>query len=185
MRINMSEAPLIGLAEASTFNVPTINSVDNTTISDVIGNKTDNEAGTSVMSALYVLMKHNHSAMKVYPTLASPTQINKVSTAAWGVDANPTQIIPANTIADPFDIHFINFGSISANDQYELILFQGAPGAETEIARAAFDRNTTFSEGTAPVQTPMLAANTRVSAKLTSGAASARNVSVKLSYHIY
>ena len=181
----MSYTPLDSVAKEATLGVPSQNSASNTTMAQVIGNKTDDESGNSAMAHLYILLKHIHGASKVYPTLADELVINKVNASAWGLDALPTQIIPAATITNPFDIHFINIGAISANDEYELLLFKGAAASEIEIARVSFDRSVTVSEGSIPVMTELLPANTRVSAKLTSKATSARNTSVKLHYHEY
>jgi len=166
-------------------DVPAKNGTDNNYARDVIGNKTDDEAGDSLYSKAYIVEKHNHSAAKVYPTLAPAKIINKVNSSAWGLDANTTEVIPVNTIANPFDIHFINIGSLSANDQYELIMYRGGAGAEVEIGRVAFDRSVTVSEGSIPIQTPLVAANTRISCRLSSNDTQARNVSIKLHYHTY
>lgn len=164
--------------------VPSADSVNNVTTSDVVGNKSDTHAGTSLAARGDALYDHAHKESRVYPTLVDGVTITKVSTASWGLDANPTEIIPASTISADFDIHWIDLGAISANDSYEIILYKGAnPG--TEIARRSFDRSTTQNEGSIPCQTPIQAANTRISAKLTSSATSSRNVTVKLGYHTY
>jgi hypothetical protein len=175
----MSYMPLTAL------NIPSKNSLNNIVESDVIGNKTDDEIGDSIYSKLYIIGKHLHSKSKVYPTLASAKTINKVNTTSWGLDASTVEIIPANTITEIFDIHYINIGSISANDEYEILLFEGTVGNEVEIARGSFDRTVTVSEGSLPIQTDLIPANTRISAKLTSLGANARNISVKLHYHEY
>jgi hypothetical protein len=133
----MSYIPFTDLAKELTLKVPSQNSANNIDERDVIGNKTDDELGNSLFSKIYILERHMHSSAKVYPTLAAATVINKVNSSAWGLDALPTQIIPANTVTVPFDIHFMNLESISANDQYELLLFKGFAGAEIEIGRAS------------------------------------------------
>jgi len=181
----MSYIPYTDLAKELTLKVPLQNSVNNIDERDVIGNKTDDELGNSLFSKLYILERHIHSPAKVYPTLAGATVINKVNSSAWGLDALPTEIIPVNTITVPFDIHFMNLESTSANDQYELLLFKGLAGAEIEIARVSFERSTQSVDSSCPCQTELLPANTRISAKLTSLATSARNVSLKLYYHEY
>jgi len=181
----MSYTPLTTMAKETTLNIPLKNSVNNIKETDVIGNKTDDVLGNSIYSKLYILEKHIHSPAKVYPTLALATIINKVNSSAWGLDATFTQIIPLNTITVPFDIHFINLETISSNDQYELLLFEGGIGNEKEIARVSFERGTSATDSSIPCQTELLAANSRVSAKLTSLATSARNISLKLHYHEY
>lgn len=161
------------------------NSVENFVIRDVIGNKTDDENGNSIYSKLYIVERHIHSPTKLYPTLVNAKVINKVNSDAWGLDADPVEVIPVNTITNPFDIHFINIGAISNLDEYELLLFKGINPVEVEIARVSFDRSSTQTEGSIPVQTELLAANTRISAKLTSKAALSRSISIKLYYHEY
>lgn len=167
------------------FDVATKNSSTNLTIRDVIGNKTDDEDGDSIYSVLYTLEKHFHSACSVYPTLANEVVINKANSSAWGLDAASTEIVPATTgITLPFDIHFINIGTISNLDEYELILYSGTSPL-VEIARISFDRAATQTEGACPCQTAILPGGTRISAKLTSRATAARNISLKLFYHTY
>lgn len=166
-------------------NIPSQNSASNNYVRDVMGNKNDDNNGDSLYSFSYKMDKHFHSPAMVYPTLANATVISKANSSAWGLDASPTEIIPASTITSPFDIHYVNIGAISNNDQYELILFSGAVGAETEIARVSFDRSVTATEGSIPCQTIILSENSRISAKLTSSATLIRSISVKLNYNIY
>lgn len=151
----------------------------------VVGAKTDDESGDSLYSKSYIIERHNHSQQKIYPTLATGVTITKVSTSAWGLDASTTEIIPASTVTNPFDIHFVSIGSISNNDEYELILYRGAVSSEVEIARISFNRAATLNEAAFPVITPLVAANVRISAKLTSLATSSRNIKLKLYYHEY
>lgn len=171
--------------QTSDLNVPAQNTANNSTERDVVGNKTDDEAGNSLYAKAYISGRHFHSPAKVYPTLANATVISKVNANAWGLDANPTEIIPAATIANPFDIHNINLGNISNNDEYEMLLFSGGVGVELEIARVSFDRSATVTEGAVACQTELQPAGTRISAKLTSAAAAARSCNVKLHYHEY
>ena len=181
----MSYIPYTDLAKETTLTIPVQNSSSNVNERDVVGNKTDNELGNSLYSKLYLLEKHFHSAAKVYPTLDSAIIINKVNSSAWGLDVGYTQIIPLTTITFPFDIHFINLETISSNDQYELLLFTGPIGSEKEIARVSFERGTSATDSSIQCQTELLAANSRISAKLTSLATSSRNISLKLHYHEY
>lgn len=121
----------------------------------------------------------------IYPTRQDAIVVNKVNAIAWGLDADPTEIIPENAIPFVFNIHYCNIGSISNNDQYEIHLFKGPAGSEEQVARLSFDRSNTVGEGSIPVQTRILPANTRISAKLTASTAAARSVSIKLAYNVY
>jgi hypothetical protein len=171
--------------QATDVAVPSTNSSANSHERDVVGSKLDDEGGNSIYSKLYILERHFHSPAKVYPTLANEVTVSKDVAAAWGITSTIVQIIPANTVTVPFDIHYINLGVISNNDAYELILYKGAALSEVEIGRVSFDRSTTTTEGSIPIQTELLPANTRVSARLTSGSGNTRSCGIKLHYHEY
>lgn len=172
--------PMLDTENGSSFD-----SIPDMAKESVVGILTDDESKNTLFGNMYTLLKHFHSPSKVYPTLANETVINKLNSNAWGLDVAFTQIIPVNIIPNPFDLHYVNIGTISNNDEYELILYKGANPNEVEIARISFDRSTTSTEASIPVQTELLPANTRVSAKLTSRGTQARNISLKLHYHEY
>jgi hypothetical protein len=174
--------PQISLSD---LNVPSADSADNVNMVDVIGNKTDTHDGTSLYSLSDILNDHVHKGSKVYPTLAAPTPLAKAA-GAWAAFPTPTQIIPASTISLPFDIHWVNISSISANGDFELKLYKGAALSEVEIAHIAFSRTAVQSqEGAQPIQMPIQVADERISAAISSSNAAADTVAVKLYYHEY
>ena len=61
--------------------VPAKNSTDNVSMSDVIGNKTDDEDGDSIYANLYIAGKHIHTRSKSYPFLAAGITLTGHNTA--------------------------------------------------------------------------------------------------------
>lgn len=173
-------------AETSDLNVPTQNSSANTTERDVIGNKTDDENGNSLYARMYTHGKHIHSSGLIYPVLATSILLQKDAGAWAAFPATKTEIIPANTIALPFDLHFALATTLSANGEYTIALYQGTAGAETLICYASAVRTAIGgTEGAIPIQTIILPANTRISAALSSSNAAQDTLRLKLYYHEY
>lgn len=161
--------------------VPAVDSADNVESRDVIGNKSDTHSSDSLVGHLKFLEEHAHSASKVYPTLADGVTLD-TSVVAWTL-GTLVEIIPASTITEDFDIHAIDVESISANGEFELVLYQGA--ADVEIGRIRFVRSTVQSATlNTPIQTPLVPANARIRAAVAS-AAGTQSVIVSLRYHVY
>ena len=185
--------------------VPAQNSATNVNVSDVMGNKTDTSAGTSVVAlekktdADVVTAtgtvntintttarddKHFHSAAQVYPTLAAGVTVTKNNTA-W-VLGNYAVVVPANTIASTFDIHGINFDDITVAAVYELVLYSGADGAEVEIGRTRCTRTGTTAIATeSPFMSAIVAANSQIKAKVAASNTGAGSVIISIRYHSY
>lgn len=91
-----------------------------------------------------------------------------------------------DVIPDDFDIHYLNISALSANGDYEIIIFSGDAGSEVEIARIAATRNAVFSqEGSKSCQSPIIDAETRISAALVGSNAAANTCAIKFEYHTY
>ncbi len=167
-------------------DVPAKDSVDNDFIRDVVGNKTDGHTGTSIMSTVHTLEEHVHSIARVYPRLANPVQLQK-DTGVWAaIPSTKTEIIPAGTIGIDFDIHWFQVSSISANGNYIICLYQGGIGVETLIGEVSVSRTAVQSqEGSALITTPIVLANTRISAGISSSNNAQDSLLVKLMYHEY
>ncbi len=106
------------------------------------------------------------SPSNVYPTLADGVVV--AGGAAWKL-GNFVEIIPADTINKPYDIRQIIVESSTAADTYEIVLYAGALGEEAEIGRVRSYEDTAVSGSHGvPIQTPVLSAGTRVSAKVAS-----------------
>lgn len=169
---------------SQTIWVPAQNSANNLTISDVVGNKTDTVAWNSVWALSDKINDHNHSSSKVYPTLANWVTVAWAA-GAWALSAAWVEIVPANTIAAVFDIHYINAASVSADDSYELVLASGGAGSEVEVWRVRFTRSASSTNAQLiPFMTPLIAANSRISAKIASSTWNDSAV-ISLFYHIY
>lgn len=159
--------------------VPTADSSDNNTMNDVIGNKNDTHLGDSIRALIHILDEHIHKSSKMYPTLANGEPV--VSGAAWVLGVFK-EIIPINTITDPFDVHYVSIENLTANDTYELVLYDGA---DAEIGRCRFVKNA-VQDGTVnvPIQTPIQPANTQIKAKLATSSGG-DTATISLFYHTY
>jgi hypothetical protein len=158
----------------------------------VVGNRGDSVAvpypgadDTSIMAYTVTGYQHVHQSAKVYPTLANAVTVTSAS-GSWAALGTPTEVIPANTITKAFDLHWLILSDISSVAQYELVVYGGPGGSETEIARASFSRSANFAqEGNVPIQIPQQAGNTRISAALSDSTAGTESVGVKFYYHQY
>jgi hypothetical protein len=164
------------------FTVPSINSAGNTYAMDVIGNKSDDESGDSVYAEAYKNAKHIHTPCYCYPTLAAGITLASTTTA-WQL-GTLTQIVPASTIASPFDIHWISIEDASANGIYELHLFHGATdifaGSIRFAKTAVMDATKNY-----PWQCPILPANDVIKGRLASNNAVADTATISVAYHVY
>jgi hypothetical protein len=170
-------------------SVPNADSTDNYSFIDVIGNKEDksfsnaNNWNPSIAGALKANYYHVHDSAKVYPTLDDPVTVT-AGVGSW-VLGDFVEIVPVNAITKWFDVHWVLISGISANDDYELVLYKGASESEEEIGRISFVRNAAQSqEGNQPIQIPPQLPNTRISAKLASATGS-NTAKLKLYYHTY
>ena len=160
-------------------------------IDSVLGDVTDSFGGTPGTGTLYSLAGymsyyHVHSPANVYPVLASPVEIT-ASENAWTDYGAYAEVIPVNTITSPFDIHWVFVSEISAAGDYVLEIAGGAALSEEVIGRVAFTRGASALNQTlhVPVQIPPQAANTRISARLSSSNAVDNTAKIKFYYHIY
>lgn len=163
--------------------IATQDSSNNNTPADVVGNKTDTHDGNSIYAVIKTLLEHVHKESKVYPTLASGVTVT-AGAGAWTLGSF-VEIVPASTITSDFDIHYLSIESISANDVYEIVLYKGAAASEVEIGRVRVTKNAALDATlNVPFQTPLIAANERISAKVASGSGS-NNLSLSTFYHTY
>jgi len=150
------------------------------------GANTDAASVNTIFGRTKKIDEHLHSSAKVYPELANPVTLTKAAGAWADYPASKTEIVPINTIASPFDIHFILVDTISANGNYTVKLYSGAIGAEVEIAVVSVVKTASASqEGAIPIQCPVQAANTRISGAISSSNAAANTLNLKIHYHTY
>ena len=173
------------LGDASAVHVPAIDSPNNDFTHEVIGGKGDSHNGNSIYAISTTIEKHLHSPAMVYPELANPVQVTCGTAAPWTL-GTITEVIPASTIANAIDIHWVHVSSISANGNYILKLYKGASGSEEEIASIPFSRNAVQSQiGSIPTITKIQAPNERISAAVASSTGAANTADIKLQYHPY
>jgi hypothetical protein len=164
--------------------VPTVDSAANSTEADVVGNKNDDENGSSLASKTFRSDKHQHSAAKVYPTLAAGATVTKSATP-WTLGAFAV-VVPTNTIAEEFDIHGINFDSVPDNGTFELVLYAGPNGSEVEIGRVSFTRvSASSTEFEVPFMCPLNSPNAQIKAKLAGSNSQATAAVLSIRYHVY
>lgn len=188
------ESSIIGLARAiiarlvtidAFFDVPVADAADDVTIRDVVGRKTDTQAGTSLYSHAYGVNKHIHAPARVYPTLADGVTLTATADA-WTALGALVEVVPANTITSPFDIHHIVIEALSANGVYEIALYTGPAETPVEIGRIRVVRSAVQNAALdIPTQGPIIAANTRISAAVSSSNAAEDTATISIKYHTY
>ena len=169
----------MGFQRRNDLTVPLINSIDNVDMVDVLGNKNDNHDGDSAMAKLHVLDEHAHESSICFPSLADGVVVAG-GAGVWEL-GNFVEIIPANTILEKFDIHYISVEDLSAVDVYEIRLYAGEVQIGcARVARTANQDSTTQVR----IQVPIQPANTQIHAKVaSSGGGDAATIS--LFYHEY
>ena len=160
--------------------VPTADSADNVTTRDVIGSKSDGHDGNSIYSIVDILRDHTHSAQMVHPTLANAITVT-AGAVGWTLGGAAT-VVAGSAIGTDFDIHYVVVSAISANENYELHLYDDG----AEVCRIAFSRSNNFSsELPVPCQTPIIAADSVITAKLATVGGGEETCTVKIVYHVY
>lgn len=144
----------------------------------------DTYLSNTIYGILKMLKDHVHSATKVYPTLANSITLTG-GAGAWQEGAF-VEVVPASTITDYFDIHWVTLTNPSATDEYEVSLYSGALASEVEIARIRTSREA-IQASTPPIgtMTPFIAPNERISAKVASKVGGADTIDIAISYHEY
>jgi len=126
--------------------------------------------------------EHLHSPQEVAPSGASPVTLTS-DAVAWTLGNFSNDIIAVDTINKVFDLHWIDIINPDANADYEIVLYAGA--TDEEICRVSFTRlgvlNRSFNY---PLQTELLAAGSRVRAKMMDSAGG-NTCKVKVFYHGY
>ena len=162
---------------------PVVDNAANATMNDVIGNKSDTHNGTSIKAMSHTIDEHFHNEQLVYPTLADG--ITLTSHANDWTLGTITQIVPATTIGDDFDIHEVVIEDVNTADKaYELVLYSGA--GDTEVGRVRFAAGAT--RGGVPnviMQTPIIAADSRIRAALAIQDGGSKTAAISIRYHTY
>jgi hypothetical protein len=166
------------------MNVPAIDSVANSVMRDVVGNKSDLHTGNSLYSLVNTINEHLHSQVRCYPTLSNGISV-VTGLTPWALGSFAV-IVPANTIPYDFDIHHINVASFGATDTCELVLYSGADGAELEIGRVRFTRLSNIGAPPhIPFQTAIIHANSQIKVKIANQSGSGATAVMSILYHYY
>lgn len=127
----------------------------------------------TVIAYLQTGYYHIHGASFVYPDKANPVTLRS-SAPSWSTTGNLVEVIPANTIAKAFDLHWASISDISATLYGIVDIFSGAVGSEVRIGSVDITRTRNFSqEGQKPVQITQQVANSRISCRLSDSTSSA------------
>ena len=169
------------------------NNDNNNVLMDLIGNKEDTSFFTSgrkpsIWALLLAGYYHAHGQPISFPDYSVAGEFFKTITASGtaGVHGAKVEIIPASAVTLPFDIHWIEITNISNVDEYQIKLYKGASGSETEIWRSVVARSSNFSrEGSKAVLVRQIEANARISASLACASNNAYSMRVALDGHEY
>jgi len=151
-----------------------------------IGNRsTDLHYTDTLYGYLLAWYKHVHMPQWVYPFLADGVTLTADNTAY--TLGSKVEVIPASTITDWFDIHWVIIEEVSANDRYCIELYSGEVGSEVLIAQLKVIKNTTAGSGviSIPVQVPKAQPNTRISAAAASKSGGGDTITISLAGHEY
>lgn len=147
----------------------------------IIGLRSNDEQNETIFGNLYELEKHIHSISYVYPTLSAGIQLTAGN--GWALGAG-VQIMPANTAATYFDIHYINIEVLSANAVYEIHFFSDAACTEL-IGKARFTRvNNNESINALNFMSPLIIKTKPIYGKLASSSNGAQ-ATISIFYHEY
>jgi hypothetical protein len=164
-------------------NVPAKNSALNTTLGKVIGNKTDDEDGSSLMANSYTLLRHAHSASLLAPASGAGIVLNAHPTNAWVLGTADT-IFATNEITAPYDVHFVLFEAFADNGTFEVVFYYDAGAGDVECGRVRTVKTTLDGAPAVTIQTPMIPANAKLSAKMM-GSVANKAVTISIQYHTY
>ena len=158
--------------------VPLADAVDNDFIQDVIGNKSDSSYSNAVIDASIIgllkgIMNNFNAPTKIYPTGlgvnedkgADPIPVTSDDIMPWQHGA-VTEVIPVDTVDEFFSIRGIIVTGVTADDEYELRLYQGTPPASVEIGRIAFKGLVIVPNNILPINTELIIPNTEIGASL-------------------
>ncbi len=136
--------------------------------------------GKSSDQAIFELSSRMLNPSKVYPTLQSSITLTSSATG-WTLGAF-AEVVPVNTILAPFALigACISAASDSSNT-YEIVFYAGDSGSEVEIGRTRLLKGAT-NVPQYQLQSGVIPANTRISAKCANGGGSSATIAVALMY---
>lgn len=160
--------------------VPPADGTGNTSMRDIVGNRSDDHDTDTVAGRLHMLHDHTHAMQFVVPDLGDAVAVTANATS-WELSSAFVEIIAVNEINTDFDLHWVSL-SFDANDEYQINIYAG----EVLIASADGERNTNqIRLADIPIQMPIQPANTQIQVKLACKSASANSATVKVKGHRY
>lgn len=173
----------------SYHDVPTVSA--NTLIRDVLGSKTDKTfAGPGSASlydiAAFMAYYHVHNPSLCYPRDADPVVLQAITGAGNWSEGTKVEVIAKGEKSNPFDMHHIILGEISATSNYVIKLYTGDIGSEVFWGECAFTRDTNQVRGSqVPIQGAPVPIGSRISASLLSDDDDGETVAIKIYTHEY
>ena len=141
------------------------------------------QGDNSIYAHLNTNYYHVHGATFLRPDKAAPVTLTSAA-GAWSEAGGIAQVIAANDIKKPFDLHFITVTEISNVLDGVIDIFAGPD--LIRITSIDVSRSTNFSrEVQMRIQVPQLPANWRVGCRFTDSTANPQTVKVKLQGHVY
>jgi len=150
----------------------------------------DLEEFNSIMAYLRTMYQHVHGETFVFPDLDDDFVLTS-GAGAWGTGGALVEIIPAGGTDRPFDLHWMNIANMSADAEYQVKLYAGAPGEEVVIDPGIRSwRDSTFlagveTTGAQAIQIPQQSAGTRITARLFSSNAGTATAAINIKGHYY
>lgn len=152
-----------------------------------IGEDTDDFNGMTTLKGFNnTLYKHIHNPSYLYP--ANGTNISVTTSATTSQFGAMVEVIPANVITEPFDIHWANIADIGAVGTFNVELWEvdGSLVPVKYLGVFSATRTDNFSKvGESTVQIPPVAPNTRMGARALKGTTGAGTISFNVHYHTY
>lgn len=162
---------------------------DLSSVLNILGTKRDSSRvdtlTTTVISYLKAFYYHAHGENFVYPQDGTFFKTITTDATAYTHGAK-LEVIPADAIDRPFDLHWIEVEDVSAVGDYEVKLWIGGTDAETEIGAYRFGRSTVHSrDSSKAILVAPIPAGTRVCVSLACSDAGAKTCKVALEGHKY
>jgi hypothetical protein len=193
--------PDVTLSTALKQIQPLPDSLENDHISHVVGNKNDTSGSGSIVGlikaadakalaavlatqaaeaaavlARSILEQQFHAACKVYPTLANGITI-QAGAGLWA-EGLEVDIIPAGQITHPFTLTYLNIEAVSANDVYEVSIYNSAELARQRVSKISNQSGVP----SVPISSVLQPAGTKISAKVAAKSGGSPTVTISLSY---
>lgn len=176
-----------GYVAKNDLRVPITNSVANTYMWDVIGNKSDGHfGGSNVSDSVYAYLKsleeHIHRQGFLYPDKANAIPVTS-GVGVWAAGAL-TPIVPAGTITSDYDVHQVDFSDIDTSTSYQIDFFHGV--GNTFAFSVPVSRGTFLMPANQVITIcPKIPANDQLDAICYSQNAGSAMAEIKIQYHVY